>query len=182
MPSSAQVRTVARRFAEVARTESETRVDMDEMHVTRPRRGCRTVACHDGFYALQQVREMFGEPEWFDDLGQARHIACTTGLKAAVGLDDDGTGQPVRYEHGATLLARDLEFDPSDALGSYYAAHPEPRGSDMGHAPFADAKTFGAANAGALTVDDIARHWSAVVERTRTRENATPVQAHGHAT
>ena len=168
-PSPEAVRLAMSRI-ERAMTDSggdgETPMDWGIVH----RHGCRTAACHGGWYALGRlvdhpaVRWRHDET-FYSDPGETM-----------MALRPDGQLAHVMYYEGAHMLARDLGFMNAPALKGWAERHPEIWGNRHGERMFAGdgAVAFGKPPYAPIMVSEIVAWWRAVADRL---DAAIPVHA-----
>ena len=139
------------------------------------RDGCRTVACHGGWYALCRL---IGHPDirWRHD-----ETFYSDPGETMMALRPDGQLAHVMYHEGAHMLARDLGFMNAPALKGWAERHPEIWGNRHGERMFAGdgAVAFGKPPFAPVMVSEIVAWWRAVADRL---DAAIPVHARQMAT
>ena len=126
------------------------------------RDGCRTIACHGGWYALGRLMDSVAV-SWrrdadfpLDDAGES-----------LMATRPDGSTTPVMYFEGGHALARDLGFMNAPALKGWAERHPEIWGCRHGERMFAGdgAMAFGRPAHTPVRVSEIVDWWLAVADR-----------------
>ncbi len=125
------------------------------------RSGCRTTACHGGWYALGRLMDHPAvcwrhDETFYSDPGET-----------LMARRPDGSLSPVMYCEGGQLLARDLGFMNAPALRGWAERHPEIWGNAHGERMFAGdgAAAFGKPAFAPVRVGEIVAWWLAVAER-----------------
>ncbi len=128
------------------------------------RNGCRTTACHGGWYALGRLMDHPAvcwrhDETFYSDPGET-----------LMARRPDGSLSPVMYCEGGQLLARDLGFMNAPALRGWAERHPEIWGNAHGERMFAGdgAVAFGKPAFTPVRVGEIVAWWLAVAERLDT--------------
>ena len=137
--------------------DGESPMDWGIVH----RHGCRTTACHGGWYALGRlidhpaVRWRHDE-KFYSDPGETM-----------MALRPDGQLTHVMYHEGAHMLARDLGFMNAPALKGWADRHPELWGNRHGERMFAGngAVAFGKPPFTPVMVSELVAWWRAVAHR-----------------
>ncbi len=126
------------------------------------RDGCRTIACHGGWYALGRLMD-HATVSWRRDADFPPDDAGETLMAARPG----GSVSPVMYLEGGHALARDLGFMNTPALKGWAERHPELWGSRHGERMFAGdgAIAFGRPAHTSIRVSEIVDWWLAVADR-----------------
>lgn len=125
------------------------------------RDGCRTLACHAGWYALGRFMD---HPAilW-------RHDGTfhTDPGETMMALRQDGTVTHFLHYEGAHMLARDLGFMNAPALKGWVDRHPEIWGGRYGRRMFDydGALAFGKPPLAPVMVSEIVARWRAVADR-----------------
>ena len=168
-PSPEAVRLAMTRIESVlAVCGGDREVPMDWGIVLRD--GCRTVACHGGWYALGRL---IGHPavRWRHDETFYRDPGETMMV-----VQPDGRLTHVMYYEGAHMLARDLGFMNAPALRRWADRHPKIWGNRHGERMFAGdgAVAFGKPAFAPVMVSEIVAWWRAVADRL---DAAIPVHA-----
>ena len=126
------------------------------------RDGCRTIACHGGWYALGRLMD-HPAVRWRHDESFLREDPGET----LMAVRPDGSVTPVMYYEGGHALARDLGFMNAPALKGWAERHPEIWGCRHGERMFAGdgAMAFGRPPYTPLRVSEIVDWWLAVADR-----------------
>ena len=134
------------------------------------RHGCRTTACHAGWYTLARFME-HPAVRWLHD-----QTFYTDPGETMMALRHDGLLTHLMYHEGAHVLARDLGFMNAPALKGWAERHSKIWGGAHGERMFAGdgAVAFGKAPFAPIMVSEIVAWWLAVAERLDT---AIPVHA-----
>ena len=159
-PSPEAVRLAMSRIQRAVDTDGGDReVVMDWGIVHRD--GCRTLACHAGWYALGRFMDhpaiLWRHDETFHaDPGETM-----------MALRQDGTVSHFMHYEGAHMLARDLGFMNAPALKGWAARHPEIWGNRYGGRMFDydGALAFGKPPFAPVMASEIVARWLAVAER-----------------
>ena len=132
------------------------------------RNGCRTTACHAGWYTLGRFMDHSAlrwrhDETFYPDPGETM-----------MALRQDGRITHLMYHEGAHILARDLGFMSSPALKGWADRHPKMWGGSHGERMFAGdgAVAFGKPPFAPVMVSDIIAWWLAVADRL---DEAIPV-------
>ena len=134
------------------------------------RHGCRTTACHGGWYALGHLID-HPDIRWRHD-----ETFCSDPGETMMALRPDGSVTHLMYHEGAHLLACDLRFMNAPALKGWAERHPEIWGNRLGERMFArdGAAAFGKPPYAPIMVSGIVAWWRAVADRL---DAAIPVHA-----
>ena len=134
------------------------------------RHGCRTAACHAGWYALGRLIDHPAirwrhDETFYSDPGETM-----------MALRPDGQLTHVMYYEGAHMLARDLGFMNAPALKGWAERHPEIWSNRHGERMFAGngSVAFGKPPFTPVMVSEIVAWWHAVADRL---DAAIPVHA-----
>ena len=132
------------------------------------RNGCRTTACHAGWYTLGRLMDHSAvrwrhDETFYSDPGETM-----------MARRQDGNVTHLMYHEGAHVLARDLGFMNSPALKGWADRHPEIWGGGHGERMFAGdgAVAFGKPPFTPILVSEIIAWWLAVADRL---DRAIPV-------
>ena len=160
-PSPEAVRLAMARIRRAVDAQGGDRVAPMDWGVVR-RDGCRTIACHGGWYALGRLMD-HPAVEWRHDEAFVREDPGETLMAAG----PDGEAAPVKYREGARLLARDLGFVNAPALEGWAERHPELWGCRHGDRMFAGegAMAFGKPAFAQIRVSEIVDWWLAAADR-----------------
>ena len=125
------------------------------------RHGCRTTACHAGWYALGRFMD-HSAVRWLHD--ETFYMDPGETLMA---LTPDGKLTHLMYHDGAHVLARDLGFMNAPALKGWAERHPDTWGGTHGDRMFAGdgAVAFGKRPFAPVMVSEIVAWWLAVADR-----------------
>ena len=128
------------------------------------RDGCRTTACHAGWYTLGRLMD-HPAIRWRHDETFYADPGDTM-----MALRQDGSLTHLMYHEGAHILARDLGFMNSPALKGWADRHPQIWGGSHGERMFAGngAVAFGKPPFTAVMVSEIIAWWLAVADRLDT--------------
>ena len=128
------------------------------------RHGCRTTACHAGWYTLARFME-HPAVRWLRD-----ETFYTDPGETMMALKPDGKIAHLMYHDGAHVLARDLGFMNAPALKGWAERHPEIWGGAHGDRMFAGdgAVAFGKPPFASIMVSEIVAWWLAVADRLDT--------------
>ena len=134
------------------------------------RHGCRTTACHAGWYALGRFMD-HSAVRWLHD----ETFYADPG-ETMMALRQDGKVTHLMHYEGAHILARDLGFMNAPALKGWAERHPGIWGSAHGDRMFAGdgAVAFGKPPFARVMVSEIITWWLAVADRL---DEAIPVHA-----
>ena len=115
------------------------------------RHGCRTTACHAGWYALGRFMD-HSAVRWLHD-----ETFYTDPGETLMALTPDGKTTHLMYHDGAHVLARDLGFMNAPALKGWAERHPDIWGGARGDRMFAGdgAMAFGKAPFAPVMVSEI---------------------------
>ncbi len=124
------------------------------------RHGCRTTACHAGWYALGRFMD-HAAVRWRHD----ETFYADPG-ETMMALRRDGALAHLMYYEGAHVLARDLGFMNAPALKGWAERHPEIWGGARGDRMFAGdgAVAFGKTPDASIMVSEIVAWWLAVAD------------------
>ena len=138
------------------------------------RDGCRTIACHGGWYALGRLMD-HAAVSWRRDADFPPDDAGETLMAAR----PDGTVSPLMYFEGGHALARDLGFMNAPALMGWAERHPEIWGCRGGERMFAGdgAMAFDRPPHTPVRVCEIVDWWLAVADRLDAAIPAHPDRA-----
>ena len=132
------------------------------------RDGCRTTACHAGWYTLGRFMDHSAirwqhDETFYSDPGETM-----------MARRQDGSVTHLMYHEGAHVLARDLGFMNSSALRGWADRHPDIWGGAHGERMFAGngAVAFGRPPFTPILVSEIVAWWVAVADRL---DEAIPV-------
>ncbi len=125
------------------------------------RHGCRTTACHAGWYTLARFME-HPAVRWLHD----ETFYADPG-ETMMALTLDGKVTHLMYHDGAHVLARDLGFMHAPALKRWAERHPGIWGGPHGDRMFAGDGTaaFGKPPLAPVMVSEIVAWWLAVADR-----------------
>ena len=132
------------------------------------RHGCRTTACHAGWYTLGRFMD-HSAVRWLHD-----ETFYTDPGETMMALTPDGKVTHLMYHDGAHVLARDLGFMNAPALKGWAQRHPGIWGGPHGDRMFAGDGTaaFGKPPSASVMVGEIVAWWLAVADRL---DSAIPV-------
>ena len=158
-PSAEQVDVVATKFEDIAREYGHKgMIDMGISCISP--HPCGTVACHAGWYKVNEVV----------NYGHSKY------LNKSIGFDKQEI--PIGFADGATKIAADLGCSSYDELKVWAHSHPEIWGNDNGNAMFIYEKAFypDGKFSGKITLLHIADWWRAVHKRVLELENSFSVE------
>ena len=160
-PSPEAVRRAMARIRRAVDTHGGDRVAPMDWGVVR-RDGCRTLACHGGWYALGRLMD-HPAVDWRHDETFPREDPGETLMAER----SDGEAAPVMHYEGAHLLARDLGFMNAPVLKGWAERHPQIWGCRRGERMFAGdgAMAFGKPPYTPILVSEIVDWWLAVAGR-----------------
>ena len=132
------------------------------------RHGCRTTACHAGWYTLGRFMD-HSAVRWLHD-----ETFYTDSGETMMALTPDGKVTHLMYHDGAHVLALDLGFMNAPALKGWAKRHPGIWGGPHGDRMFAGdgAAAFGKPPSASVMVGEIVAWWLAVADRL---DSAIPV-------
>ena len=159
-PSPEAVRLAVSRIQRAVNTHGgDQQVPMDFGIILR--RGCRTTACHAGWYTLGRFMD-HSAVRWLHD-----ETFYTDPGETMMALTPDGNVNHLMYHDGAHVLARDLGFMNAPALKGWAERHPGIWGGPHGDRMFAGdgAVAFGKTPYAPVMVGEIVTWWLAVADR-----------------
>ena len=167
-PSPGAVRLAMTRIRRAVDAQGGDREAPMDWGIVR-RDGCRTIACHGGWYALGRLMD-HAAVSWRRDADFPPDDAGETLMAAR----PDGSVSPVMYYEGGHALASDLGFMNTPALKGWAERHPEIWGCRGGEWMFAGegAMAFGKPPYTPVRVSEIVDWWLAVADRL---DKAIPV-------
>ena len=159
-PSPEAVRLAVSRIQRAVGTHGgDQQVPMDFGIILR--HGCRTTACHAGWYTLGRFMD-HSAVRWLHD-----ETFYTDPGETMMALTPDGKVSHLMYHDGAHVLARDLGFKNAPALKGWAERHPGIWGGPHGDRMFAGdgAVAFGKTPYAPIIVSEIVAWWLAVADR-----------------
>ena len=159
-PSPTVVRRIVSRLRSVAgprSTNQHAEMNCGLIH----RQGCRTIACHAGWYTLARFIHhpsviWLNEPCFGDQPGETM-----------MALGQCGNMRQLSHDHGAHVLARDLGFITAAALKEWAERHPDIWGNPHGGHMFSvhGAMSFGKGPHDGILLTHIINWWLTVADR-----------------
>ena len=159
-PTSEAVRAVAAMFDEAALLD-RARVEMGYAGAYQENGwfgfGCKTVACHGGWYeTIYQMKRA--------DAARPSDLEVRGGK-----LCEHDSKRTIHFSDGAMRMAKDLGFEDMASLAWWAKQNPELWGNDEGEHMFFAPAAFGQREI-AFGMDVLASHWHGVADRLEAAE------------